>query len=88
MEHATVRFSIGDDPSALGWIDLSRRLFIKGVGIACLGFVPLLQACDDAFLRGGKANGAAGAGSVPRAIRPPLDASAPLETRTATFALG
>jgi len=68
--------------------DLSRRLFLKGIGIACLGFVPLLQACDGAFSREDKGSNTARAGSVPRIMRPPIDVPAPAEIRTATFALG
>jgi hypothetical protein len=67
---------------------LSRRIFLKGAGIACLGIVPLLQACDSAFSRDNKGSTAAGASSVPRAMRPPIDVSVPAKTRTATFALG
>lgn len=67
---------------------LSRRVFLKGIGIACLGLVPLLQACDNAFSREGKGNVTAKKGTAPRAARPPLDASAPAVTRTATFSLG
>ncbi len=67
---------------------LSRRIFLKGIGIATLGLVPFLQACDNAFSLRGKENETAGTGSVPRPKRPPIDVSAPAETRTATFALG
>jgi hypothetical protein len=68
--------------------DLSRRIFLKGVGIACLGLVPVLQACDNAFSRDNNGSGATRAGSAPRTMRPLIDVSAPAETRTATFALG
>jgi hypothetical protein len=66
---------------------LSRRIFLKGVGIACLGVVPILQACDSAFSRDDKGSAAAG-GPLPRPMRPPIDVSVPAKTRTATFSLG
>ncbi|MHB8771425.1 MAG: hypothetical protein ACYC7J_10530 [Syntrophales bacterium] len=88
MEHDMLPLPSGYDPWSRDGGCLSRRIFLKGVGIACLGFVPLLQACDSAFSREGKGNERTGAGSAPRAARPLIDLSAPAGTRTATFALG
>jgi len=88
MEHGTILLPTGYDPHTWDGSDLSRRIFLKGIGIACLGFGPFLQACDNAFSRGEKGDEMARTGSVPRAMRPPIDASAPEETQTATFALG
>ena len=88
MEHDTVSLAAGFDPCTGDGRCLTRRTFLTGIGIACLGFVPLIQACDNAFSREEKGNVAAGAGSAPRAVRPPIDVSAPAKTRTATFSLG
>jgi hypothetical protein len=87
MKQDTTLLPPGYDPCTQDGC-LSRRVLLKGIGIACLGLVPLVQACDNAFSREGKGNVAARAGSASRAMRPPIDASAPAETRTATFALG
>ena len=88
MEHDTILLPNGYDPRTGDGRCLSRRIFLKGMGIACLGLAPLLQACDTAFSREEKGNARARTGSAPRALRPPIDVSAPAETRTATFALG
>jgi len=88
MEHDTILLPAGYDPCTRDGSCLSRRVLLKGIGIACLGLVPLVQACDNAFSREGKGNVTARTGSAIRAMRPPIDASAPAETRTATFALG
>jgi hypothetical protein len=87
MEHGMKLLPPGRSPDILTRCALSRRIFLKGVGIASLGLVPFLQACDNAFSLGGKEN-ATSTGSIPRAMRPPIDVSAPAEIRTATFALG
>ncbi len=88
MKHDTMLLPAGVDLCTRDGSCLSRRIFLKGVGIACLGLVPLLQACDTAFSREGKGNERARTESAARALRPPIDVSAPAETRTATFALG
>jgi hypothetical protein len=88
MEHGTILLPTGYDLDIRKGYALSRRIFLKGVGIACLGLAPFLQACDNAFSLGSKENETARTGSVPRATRPPIDLSAPAETRMATFALG
>ncbi len=87
MKHDTTLLPPGCNPCTRDGC-LSRRCFLKGIGIACLGFVPLLQACDTAFSREEKGNERVKTGSAPRAMRPPIDLSAPAEIRTATFALG
>jgi hypothetical protein len=57
---------------------LTRRVFIKGIGIACLGFGMFLHSC----------------GYMPSEIenmekmKPPIDLAAPVKTETATFAMG
>jgi|WetSurMetagenome_2_1015567.scaffolds.fasta_scaffold1628775_1 hypothetical protein len=88
MKHDTVLFPTGYDPCTRDGGCPSRRIFLKGIGIACLGFVPFLQGCDNAFSREGKGKETARTGPTPRAVRPPIDVSAPAETQMATFALG
>jgi len=88
MEQRTILIHAGHNPDTRQGSDLSRRIFLKEIGIACLGFVPFLQACDNAFSGGGKVNGTARTEPVPRAMRPPIDTAAPAKSQTATFALG
>ena len=88
MENRMKLLPAGHNPDTRKGCALSRRIFLKGVGIASLGLVPFLQACDNAFSLGGKENEMASTGSIPRAMRPPIDVSAPAEIRTATFSLG
>lgn len=87
MEHTILR-QAGYDPCTRDGSCMSRRIFLKGVGIACLGIAPLLQACDTAFSREETGNPRGKAASASPALRPPIDVSAPAGTRTATFALG
>lgn len=88
MEHGTTLLPTGYDLNICDGRDVSRRIFLKGIGgIACLGFVPILQACDNVS-QGGKGKEMAITGSVAHAMRPPIDASAPAQTQQATFALG
>ena len=68
--------------------EVNRRIFLKGVGIACLGFVPLLQACDNIMSQRGKEKKMASNVSAVQALRPPIDLSAPAKTQAATFSLG
>jgi hypothetical protein len=86
MEHDTILRQAGHDPRTRDGSCLSRRIFLKGVGIACLGIAPFLQACDTAFSREG--NERTRTASVSPSLRPPIDLFAPTETRMATFALG
>jgi len=88
MEHRTIRIHLDHDPDTRNGRDLSRRIFLMGIGVACLGFVPFLQACDNAFSVGGEGNGTARRGTVPHGMRPPIDVAAPVKNETATFALG
>jgi hypothetical protein len=88
MEHRTILIHPGHDPDTRDKSDLSRRIFLTGIGIACLGFAPFLQACDNAFSRGEKGNGVARTGPITHGLRPPIDGSTPAKIQTATFALG
>jgi len=88
MEHDTMLRQTGYDPCTGDGGCLSRRIFLKGIGIACLWLAPLLQACDTAFSREEKGSVRARTESASPALRPPIDVSAPAEIRTATFALG
>lgn len=88
MEHRTILLPAGYDPNSLDGSNMSRRIFLRGVGIACLGFAPFLQACDNAFSSGEKGSGMARKGPAPQGMRPPIDATVPAKIETATFSLG
>ena len=68
--------------------DTSRRVFLKGIGIVCLGSIPLLQACDSVFSSGEKSGATAKAATHFPVGIPPIDKAASPRTETATFALG
>jgi len=53
----------------------NRRMFLKEIGIVCLGFGPFLQACENMIWGIEK-------------MKPPIDLAEPSKTETATFALG
>ena len=88
MDHRKIYFHISPDQDTQDHPNFSRRIFLKGIGIACLGFASFLQACDN--LTSGKENTEAIAKTslIFKAMRPPIDAAAPAKTETATFALG
>jgi hypothetical protein len=65
-----------------------RRIFPVGIAIACLGFGPLLQACDGMAPRSKNKMETAMTHSIPKTTRPPIDAVAPVKTEMATFAAG
>ena len=72
----------------------SRRIFLKRVGVACLGLPPFLQACnllsnEPSFKEGKMEKGIltqTERGS--RVQKPLIDAHQPNQTEMATFALG
>ena len=79
-----------------GWkrLSLSRRTFIKTLGLACVAGSPVLKACN---LSSGEShrpeeklemNRHSDDSGVLRSPRPPIDLAAPARTETATFALG
>lgn len=88
MENRTIWPTAGDDPAPRHKSDLTRRILLMGIGIACLGFIPLFQGCDEIFSRGEKEKRTPGTDSVSRAAPPPIDAAVPANIQTATFALG
>jgi len=88
MNYRKISFPLHHGKQTQDHPNFGRRVFLKGIGIACLGFASFLQACD--HLISGKENTEAVAktSSIPKAMRPPMDAAAPAKTETATFALG
>ena len=75
-------------------ISLSRRAFVKTLGLFCLAGGPILNACN---LSSGEKrpsekkmdlNRPGDHSAVSRSPRPPIDLAAPARTEIATFALG
>ncbi len=75
-------------------MDNDRRVLVKGLGVAILGFIPFLNACNrlsgEIQPKEDKMQISPGAQtpSVPRKSIPPIDTAAPGRIETATFALG
>lgn len=88
MEYRETYLHTSPDQNAQDPPNFSRRTFLQGVGIACLGFAPFLQACDNLTTRSENMEAAAKTSSIPKAMRPPIDLAVPAKTETATFALG
>ena len=65
-----------------------RRVFLKGIGIVCLGLVPFLQACENMTLGRDKMEAIEKTSAIAEKMRPPIDLAAPSVTETATFAMG
>lgn len=88
MDHQKTYFHISLDQCTQDRPNFSRRILLKGIGIACLGFAPFLQACDNLTMRSESMEATAKTGLIPKAMRPPIDLAAPAKTEIATFALG
>jgi hypothetical protein len=72
---------------------LTRRAFLQGLGLASLTSVPLLSACtrvdgESKAMELEREKELAQAGPISGSKIPPVDTTAPSETKTATFALG
>ena len=69
--------------------DLSRRFFLSAAIVLLSGLFLFLEACDKINGTGEKETMAmTKINSVPSLPIPPIDASAPAKTETATFGLG
>ena len=75
-------------------MECNRRLFLKGLGFAFLGFTTFLKACNrlggEIQSKEEKMQTSQGTqiSAVPRKSIPPIDTAAPGRIETATFALG
>ncbi len=75
-------------------MDRNRRVWVKGLGVVLLGFIPILSSCNrlsgDIQSKEEKMHFRPGAQapSAPRKSIPPMDLAAPTRIETATFALG
>jgi hypothetical protein len=66
-----------------------RWFFLKGMIFIVLGFVLFLHACDNIKTsKEGETMAMTKMNPMPSVAIPPIDASAPIKTETATFALG
>lgn len=88
MDHRETYFHTILDQNTQGRPNFSRRIFLKGVGVACLGFAPFLQSCDNLTTRSENMEAVAKTGSIPKVMRPPIDLASPAKAEIATFALG
>ncbi len=88
MNYRTIQIHPGRLPGTRDGSGLGRRIFLTGIGIACLGLIPLLQGCENAISARQEKNVNTGIGAVPHGARPPIDVAASAKTETATFALG
>ncbi|NIS61570.1 MAG: hypothetical protein GTO13_12965 [Proteobacteria bacterium] len=96
MHRKMTRFIVIPGQDAPKHTSLCRRNFFKRMGFICLGSLPILGGwglvrgkTEDLVLAGEvKIPEQAKEGVVPKASIPPIDASAPTRTETATFALG
>lgn len=75
MYHRRIIFPPWNDQNTRDKQILSRRMFLKGIGIVCLGFGPFIHACENMSWGIEK-------------MKPSIDLAAPIKTETATFAMG
>ena len=88
MDHRRIIFPPGNDRHIRDKQTFSRRIFLKVIGIVCLGFVPFLQACENMTLGRDKMEAIEKTSAIAMKKKPPIDRAAPSETETATFAMG
>jgi len=88
MDHRRTIFPPGNDRHTRDKQAFRRRIFLKGIGIVCLWFVPFLQACDNMTLGRDKMEPIENTSTIAMKMKPPIDLAAPSETETATFAMG
>lgn len=88
MDHRKIYFHIALDQCTQDRPNFNRRIFLKGIGIVCLGSALFLQGCDDLTTRSENMEATGKIGSIPKAMRPPIDLAAPAKTEIATFAQG
>lgn len=67
---------------------ISRLGFLKGIGIACLGFGMFLHACGYMPSERENMKNMKKTSSITNKMKPPIDLAAPAKTETATFAMG
>jgi len=67
---------------------ISRRVLLKLIGIACIGFGIFLHACG--YMPSGNEDmeKMKKTGSITDKMKPPIDLAEPAKTETATFAMG
>ena len=87
MDHRKVDFHMSLDQCTQDRQNFSRRIFLKGVGIVCLGSALSLQGCDN-LNTSENMEATAKIGLIPKAMRPPTDLAVPAKTEMATFAMG
>jgi hypothetical protein len=88
MDQPKISFTFAHDQYAPDRSDFSRRVFLKGIGIFCLGFAPFLQACNNLNSRSETMEAIEKTNVTASMMRPPMDIAVPEKTETATFALG
>ena len=86
MNNRKIRLSLNHDRSTHKYASLSRIVFLAII-VFFLGLVLFIQACDRINATKERET-MTKTDSVPYKARPPIDASAPAKTETATFALG
>lgn len=88
MDNRMIIFAHGNDRHTPEKQAISRRIFLKGIGIACLGFGLFLHACGYMPYERENMENMKKTGSITNEIKPPIDLAAPAKTETATFAMG
>jgi hypothetical protein len=89
MSHQKIGLWLRHDRFMQGYPNLSRRAFLAQILVVLLGFALLIQACGPVEAAKERENGTMKKTRLaPSVVRPPIDASAPAKTETATFALG
>ena len=89
MDDHNTSFRLRHDRSTQAHPNLSKRSILTEIVFICLGLVPVLHACDTVEATKDREDMSMTETNLVRYMaRPPIDASAPDRTETATFALG
>jgi len=88
MDNRMIIFPIGNEQHTKDKQTFRRRIFLKGIGIACLGFGLFLHACGYMPSERENMENMKKTGSITNEMKPMIDLAAPAKTETATFAMG
>jgi hypothetical protein len=89
MDDHNIIFRLRHDRSTHAHPNFSKRSILTEIVFICLGLIPFLQACKMVEATKERENmSMTETNPVRYMAKPPIDASAPVRTETATFALG
>lgn len=89
MDSSEMSVFIGQNKVTRSYVNFRKHFICKVMIIFFLGLVPFIHACENPeSMKERELMGMTMTNLTPDATKPPIDASAPVETEMATFAMG